>query len=281
VTEGTGGHGGDCGGFVPCGIVTLLTDFGSRDPFVGVMKGRILGTCPHARIVDLTHEVTPYRVEEAGFWLARVRRDFPEGTVHLSIVDPGVGTARRMLVLCLDRQLFLGPDNGLLAGLAALPGARVRAVSASVLESLGSSPSATFHGRDLFAPLAGRLATGSLDFESVGTEVRDLVPDAAGAPRRVAGRILGRVLLVDHFGNLFSDIEITPHKLLESSCVRFGGHELPRVRTYGEAARGRCVALVNAFGVVEAACVEGDASRALGLGPGDPVEVELGSRRDV
>lgn len=279
MTEGTGRDGRGCRGFEPCGIVTLLTDFGSKDPFVGAMKGRILGACPAARVVDLTHEITPYRVAEAGFWLARLRRDFPDGTVHLSIVDPGVGTARRMLALCLDRQLFLGPDNGLLAGLAALPGATTRAVSPSVLAGLDPSPSATFHGRDLFAPLAGRLAAGSINFETVGIEIGDVVASPVEAPRREPGRILGQVLLADTFGNLFSNIETTSRVLLEASYVRFGEHELPRVRTYGDAAAGCCVALVNAFGVIEAACVEGDASRALGLAPGDPVELGLRPRR--
>jgi S-adenosylmethionine hydrolase len=262
-------------GFAPNGIVTLLTDFGTRDPFVGAMKGRILGACPQARIVDLTHEVTAYRPAEAGFWLERLRLDFPAGTVHLAIVDPGVGTARRLLAVRLDGQALLAPDNGLLGNLATLPGADVRAVSPQVLASLNPRPSFTFHGRDLFAPLAGRLAAGRLKFEDLGNKAQDPAPSGVPKARRSGRRIQGEVILIDRFGNLFSNIGDIPGNFLGLESTRFGGIDLPRVRTYGEASPGSCVALVNAFGVLEAACVEGSAADELGLGPGDRVEVVL------
>ncbi len=268
------GSAADARHFDPNGIVTLLTDFGTRDPFVGAMKGRILGACPGARIVDLTHEVTPYRPAEAGFWLARLRRDFAPGTVHLSVVDPGVGTGRRLLAVWLEGQVLLAPDNGLLGRLFVQPGAEARAVSPELLATLHPSPSATFHGRDLFAPLAGRLAAGTLRFENLGTVVTDAVADASPVPDMTARSWRGEVLLVDRYGNLFSNLEMTPEKRLESARVRFGAHRLPWVRTYREAAPGSCVALVNAFGVLEAACVEGNAARTLGLEPGAAVEVD-------
>jgi hypothetical protein len=264
------------GGFVPNGTITLLTDFGTRDPFVGAMKGRILEACPRARVVDLTHEVAAYRPAEAGFWLERLRGDFAAGTVHLAIVDPGVGTARRFLAVLLDGQVLLAPDNGLLGNLASLPGAEVRAVSAGVFSAIHREPSSTFHGRDLFAPLAAGLAAGAISFEQIGSLVVDPVPSAIPWPQRTSSGWAGEVLLVDRFGNLFSNIEISPARLLEAKSVRFGGYALPAVRTYGEAQRGCCVALVNAFGVLEAACVEGSAAESLGLAPGAPVELDEG-----
>lgn len=264
------------GGFVPNGTITLLTDFGTRDPFVGSMKGRILDACPQARAVDLTHEVAAYRPAEAGFWLERLRGDFAAGTVHLAIVDPGVGTARRFLAMLLDGQVLLAPDNGLLGNLAARPGAEIRAVSAPVFSAIHREPSSTFHGRDLFAPLAGRLAAGAITFDQLGSVVVDPVPSGFPTPERTSCGWRGEVLLVDRFGNLFSNIEISSARLLEARSVRFGGHALPRVRTYGEAQRGRCVALVNAFGVLEAACVEGSAAESLRLARGAPVELDEG-----
>lgn len=260
---------------MPNGIVTLLTDFGSREPFVGAMKGRILSACPEARIVDLSHELAAYRVAEASFWIERLRLDFPPGTVHLAIVDPGVGTQRRLIAVELDGQVLLGPDNGLLGGLASLPGARVRAASPGVLLRLNPAPSATFHGRDLLAPLAGRLAAGRICFGEIGNKVNDAQPSVMPKARRGAERIEGEVLLLDRYGNVFSNIEITPEELMRVRAATFGGRALAAVRTYGEAPRGSCVSLVNAFGVVEAACVEGSAATVLGLGPGDPVEIRL------
>jgi S-adenosylmethionine hydrolase len=265
-------------GFVPNGIVTLLTDFGTREPFIGAVKGRILSVFPEARIVDLTHELTAYRIVEGCFWIERLRLDFPAGTVHLAIVDPGVGTERRLLGVAVDGQVALGPDNGLLGALAAMPGAVVRAVSPELLASLNPAPSSTFHGRDLFAPLAARLAAGRLSFDELGSQVADAGPPALPGVCRDGETIRGEVLLVDRYGNLVSNIEITLDILLESRSIAFGGRSLVPVRTYGEARRGDCVALVNAFGVVEAACVEGNAAEALGLGPGDPVVIRLGPR---
>lgn len=261
---------------MPNGIVTLLTDFGSREPFTGAMKGRILSACPQARIVDLTHELTAYRVAEASFWIERLRHDFPAGTVHLAIVDPGVGTERRLIAVELDGQVLVGPDNGLLGGLAGLPAARVRAVSPGLLTRLNPAPSSTFHGRDLFAPLVGELASGRLAFEAIGPAVSDAQPSAVPQVRRGPEGIEGEVLLIDRYGNLFSNIEINHKKLVNIRAVTFGGRALVPVRTYGEATRGSCVALVNAFGVVEAACVEGSAAQVLGIGPGSPVLITLG-----
>lgn len=255
-------------------FVSLTTDFGLADPFVGLVKLQILRRCPNALLVDLSHEIAPQRIEEAAFWLERCWSSFPAGSLHLVVVDPGVGSTRALLAVALAGQLFLGPDNGVLAGLAGMPGASVRVVTQETLDRLGlAAPSATFHGRDLFAPLTGELAAGRVTFEVLGPVVARWVGRPGARPQAGQGGVRGRVIVVDRFGNCFSDIGaeyLASHKVF---AVSFGGHELPLVRTYSERPPGTDVALINAFGVVEAARVAGRASDALGLGYGSPVEL--------
>ncbi len=255
-------------------IVSLTTDFGLGDPFVGLLHARVLGECPAARIVDLTHAIPAGSVEVASFWTSRCHRYFPAGTVHVVVVDPGVGTDRGILVLRLAGQLFVAPDNGVLAALAGEAGAEVRQLDPTLPGRLGlGKASATFHGRDVFAPLAGMLAAGRISFEDTGSLVRDWQPGPALEVIREGGRIHGRVILVDSFGNCFSNLSGELLAGPEDWEVCFGGRRLPLARTYGEHPRGALIALVNAFGVIEAACVQGRADDLLGLAPGSPVEL--------
>jgi S-adenosylmethionine hydrolase len=217
----------------PSGIITLTSDFGLRDPFVGVMKGRILLRHPSARIVDLTHEVMAHWPAEAGFWLARAYRWFPAGTVHVAVVDPGVGRA-----------------------------------------------SATFHGRDIFAPVAAELAAGRVKPVELGAPVTSLVPGWVEEPTLGDGRIAGRVITIDHFGNLLTDIDATLLEGFREPRVHAGGVVLPVRRTYGDCTPGSTLALVNSFGVLEIAVAEGRAADALGLSRGAPVVVTDGVRRN-
>ena len=259
------------------GVVSLTTDFGVSEPFVGLVKAQILARHPAARIVDLTHSVPPFSTEAAAFWTERSHRYFPPGSVHVVVVDPGVGTDRRLLAVAVDDQLFLAPDNGVLGPLAGLPGAKVRAVAASTLLELGiREPSATFHGRDILGPLAGELSSGEVPFEKLGSPCDDWVRPGWAPPEALGKTVLGRVIIVDHYGNCFSNIESQSIVPYEVKRVSFGGHALPWVRTYGDRPPGTGIALINAFGVLEAAWVEGSACRQLGLAPGSPVEVELG-----
>lgn len=255
-------------------LVSLTTDFGLADPFVGLVKTQILRRCPGALIVDLTHEIAPHHVEAAAFWLERSWNHFPAGSVHLVVVDPGVGGSRGLLAVQVAGQSFLGPDNGALGGLASISGSCVRQVSTEILGRLGlTSPSATFHGRDVLAPLVGELAAGRLRFDALGPVVGGWVRRPGPDPVAGHDRVLGRVILVDRFGNCFSNIEAQSLISHEVRLVRFGGHCLPLVRSYVERPPGTDVALINAFGVLEAARVQGRAADALGLGPGSPVEV--------
>jgi S-adenosylmethionine hydrolase len=189
--------------FSPSGVVTLTTDFGLKDPFVGVMKGQVLARYRDASIVDLTHEVLAHWPAEAGFWLSRSFRYFPVGTVHVAVVDPGVGSERDFAIVEAEGHVFLAPDNGLLAAVVDAADAPVlRRVSADSRRRLGlDTPSATFHGRDVFAPLAAELASGREQPAGLGPPVDELIPGWIEDPVVVPGQVTGTVVTVDRFGN--------------------------------------------------------------------------------
>jgi S-adenosylmethionine hydrolase len=254
----------------PSGIITLLTDFGLSDPFVGVMTGVILSRCAGARVVDLCHGLRPQAIVEASFWLERCYYWFPRGTVHVAVVDPGVGSARRVLAACIAGHYFLLPDNGLLGPLLlAQPGARVLAVD---LAKLGLNPvSATFHGRDVFAPLAAGLASGQ-PFDSLGVPTEPL-PSLLRPPERSAHSVHGEVVCVDRFGNLITNIDAALARSTGASEVLIDGYDVPWLRTYADARPGELLALVNAFDVIEIALRDGNAEGRLRLSRGARVEL--------
>jgi S-adenosylmethionine hydrolase len=261
--------------FVPSGVVTLTTDFGHKDPFVGVMKGRMAGRFPAIVMIDLTHEILAHWPAEAGFWLARSFRYFPPGTVHVAVVDPGVGSARDIAVIEAEGHVFLAPDNGLLAAVGeAVGSATLRRVQAPVLERIGIGlPSATFHGRDVFAPLAAEIAAGRLAPEALGAQVTELIPGWLEDPVVGPSQVAGSVVTIDHFGNLISNIDAAHLAHLSHPAVRIGGRELPLRRTYSDVRPGDYLALVNSFGVVEVARAERSAAEGLGLERGAPVVI--------
>jgi S-adenosylmethionine hydrolase len=260
----------------PSGVITITTDFGHQGPFVATMKGVILSRLPEARIVDVTHEVPVYWPAEAGFWLARAYMYFPRGTVHVAVVDPGVGTSRHIVVIHADEHLFLAPDNGLLAPLVG----RAREVTIRRLDLPTvrqrfnlATPSATFHGRDIFAPLAAELAAGRARIEDLGPTTSDIVPAWVDDPSVTAEQVSGVIITIDHFGNLITNIEAEMVARFSHPVVRTGGHTFPLKRTYGDVRPGDFLALINSFGVLEIARAEQSAAEALGLGRGAPVTV--------
>ena len=259
----------------PSGLITITTDFGHQGPFVGVMKGVILTRFPAARLIDLTHEVLVHWPAEAGFWLARAYRYFPAGTVHVAVVDPGVGTTRAILVVEADGHVFLAPDNGLLAPLVGrTERARIVRLGAAELARLGvQRVSATFHGRDIFAPVAAELAAGRIRAAELGPEVHTLIPSWVEEPTVEPRSISGVVITQDHFGNLITNIDGHLIERFRLPLVHAGHHALPMLRTYGETRPGEYLALINSFGVVEIARAEGSAAEGLGLGRGAPVIV--------
>jgi S-adenosyl-L-methionine hydrolase (adenosine-forming) len=254
-------------------IVTLLTDFGTRDPFVGVMKGAVLSACPGVSIVDLTHEVEPRRVRDAAFWLGVVYPWFGLGTVHVAVVDPGVGSDRRALVARADDQLFVAPDNGLL---------EVVQRKAKRFEARAVDPTAlgiavrsrTFHGRDLFAPVAGRLAAGTLSFEQSGAVVEPVQTALVPEPHVEARAAEGEVVLADHFGNLVTNLEAETLPGLSVATVRVASRVLPVVGTYADLGPGELGAVVGSFGQLEIVCRDGSAATELGIQSGARVRVD-------
>lgn len=261
--------------FEACGVITLTTDFGHRGPFVATMKGQMLMRFPEARIVDLTHEILVHWPAEAGFWLARAYRYFPTGTVHVAVVDPGVGTQRDILVAVVDGHAFLGPDNGLLATVVEPHAERLLyRLDEGAKGRLGlAPPSATFHGRDIFAPVAAELAAGRWRPDELGPTVTDFVPAWVDEPTIAPGRVSGTVITVDHFGNLITNIDAPLIARFLAPVARAGSRTIHFGRTYGDVSPGDYLALINSFGVVEIARAENSAAEGLGLGRGAPVTV--------
>jgi S-adenosylmethionine hydrolase len=264
------------GSFQPCGVVTITTDFGHQGPFVATMKGRILTRLPTARIIDVTHEVPVYWPAEAGFWLLRAFEYFPAGSVHIGVVDPGVGTDRDIVAVQAREHVFIAPDNGLLAPIV---GKHRDAIvhrldtPAAIRRFNLTAPSATFHGRDIFAPIAAELAAGRTTVAELGPRVTDIVPAWVDEPVVAPDQVAGVIITIDHFGNLITNIEAGLIQRFAHPMVRTAGHTFPMRRTYGEVRPGDYLALINSFGVVEIARAEQSAAEALGLGRGAPVIV--------
>ena len=253
-------------------IVTLLTDFGTADYFVGAMKGVILGIAPAATVVDLTHEVPPQDVRAGAFTLLAAYRSFPAGTVHVAVVDPGVGSARRAIAAEAGGHRFVGPDNGLLSwALEREADARVFHVTRG--ELFRQPVSATFHGRDVFAPVAARLAAG-MDVAAVGPEIGDAARLGGLRPERLAdGSFRGEVLHVDRFGNCITSFtRDIPGSAADGYMLRAGGREIRTVRGfYAEDDSDEPFAIWGSAGFLEISVNRGSAARVLGVEPGDPV----------
>ncbi|MCE9594468.1 MAG: SAM-dependent chlorinase/fluorinase [Planctomycetes bacterium] len=254
------------------GVVSLLTDFGLIDPYVGVMHGVILSSSPTARVVDLTHGVPPQDIAVAAFYLERAWSYFPNGTIHVAVVDPGVGSSRRILAVGAHGHVFLAPDNGLLTCYFE-PATFVRALDIERFSLRGRSR--TFHGRDVFAPAAARLVEG-LDPRELGPECSDPVRREGSGPRRLPERAIeAHVLFADRFGNLVTDLRASDLEGGPSQWVaRVGERRIPLLATYSEARAGELIALVDSFGCVELAVVNGSAAQRLALSPGAKVRFE-------
>lgn len=254
-------------------LVTLTTDFGLEGHHAGVLKGVILALCPRARIVDLTHRIPPGDVELAAWTLLWALPSFPPGATHLVVVDPGVGTRRRALAADGGGHRFTGPDNGVLA----LALARTGAAAVALPTPGPGEASATFHGRDVFAPAAARLALG-VPLDRLGTPARRWARLAVENPRRAGpGAAAGRVVAVDRWGNLVTDLtvaDLSRWGIGPEVEVRVGHRRVAGLRrTYADAGPGEPVALVNSSGHLEIAVNSGRADAALGAGRGSAVRV--------
>ena len=253
-------------------IVTLMTDFGTGDGFVGEMKGVILSRCPEARVVDITHMVEPGDVVGATWILERTWSRFPGGTVHLVVVDPGVGTDRVALAARVAGRWYVGPDNGLLAATLG-PAERAYRIDPRAMEL--PPPSMTFHGRDVFAPAAAWLAAGE-DPAGLGSPMdpEALIRGSLPEPVRVGESVRGEVLRVDHFGNLITNIPggwVSPTALVE-----VGGEVISGLRThYGTVEHGELLALVGSGGTLEISVRSESAAARLNVGRGASISVRV------
>jgi S-adenosylmethionine hydrolase len=262
-------------------VVALLTDFGSQDHYVGSLKGAILSVCRDATLVDLAHELPVHDVAAGAFALLSSWRDFPEGTIFLAVVDPGVGTGRRALALQADGRLFVGPDNGILS--LVMEDAEGDVVVREITNDGMMRPhvSATFHARDVFGPVAGHLATG-VPIAEVGPSVADPVrlappPPQSGGP----GEWSAVVLHVDRFGNLITSLRRRDVDAILAAVendrngvvVALGDHVLPLAVTYADVAEGEACALLGSSGRLEIAVNRGSAALALGAGGGTAVRL--------
>jgi hypothetical protein len=261
-------------------VITLTTDFGTRDWFVGSMKGVILGLNPAAGIVDLTHEVPPGDIRSGAWALAAGCRDFPAGSIHVAVVDPGVGGARQAIAVRTARYRFIGPDNGLLA--LALRQEQVREVRRLTNQALFRLPlSRTFHGRDLFAPVAARLSAG-LAFGRLGPPTKHYVELDFPEPRTARGVLEGAVVYLDRFGNALTNLSAQWLAGWELAACRVwvrGRVPCPFGESYGAVPEGKPVAVLGSTGRLEIALNRGSAAEALGIRVGDRVTIRRANRR--
>lgn len=254
----------------PNGLVTLLTDFGLRDPYVGIVKGMVKRQNPRAEVLDVCHGVPPQDVAVGALFVRAMVQRFPPGTVHVAVVDPGVGGERKALAVCAHECYWIGPDNGLLSAALPGPGHDADAREVDMAHLRGIPCSATFHGRDVFGPIAGMLSGRKVGFPAIG-------------PRAARFQVLARhegpahkVLFVDHYGNLVTSLSAAEAAARKVTGLRVAGRFAPLRRTYSDAPAGEVLALVNSYDLVEIALCCGRADAALGCSPGAAVEVVTG-----
>jgi len=259
-------------------IITLLTDFGSKNGFSGVLKGVIWKIAPDVHIADITHEITPQNIMEGAIALWRAAVYFPAGTIHVAIVDPGVGTSRRSLAARIGDQFFVGPDNGLFTPLleqAEQAGQPVTIIHLTNPQYWLAEVSNTFHGRDIFSPVAAHLAVG-IPLEKMGTPINDPVRLRMPQPIKIPGGWRGQVVLIDIFGNIATNLNADLVKKNTNVVLKIASRSIQGlVKSYGEGKAGDVVALVDSENFIEVAVVNGNGAQNLGVTIGERVELQF------
>jgi S-adenosyl-L-methionine hydrolase (adenosine-forming) len=261
-------------------VITLTTDFGTNDHFVGAMKGVILDIVPEAEIVDISHAVQAFDVLDGAITISQAYSYFPHGTVHVVVVDPGVGTERRPIIAASDGYFFVAPDNGVLSMVYARE-ERIHVRHITSEHYFRQPVSNTFHGRDVFAPVGAYLAK-QVDSHKFGEEVEDYVKFAAPKPKAAgANRIRGVVLKVDRFGNLITNVTPADVPALFGKSASFkiviGSKEITQIHTnYAEGAPGQLFGILGSMGYLEIAANRGAAAQITGAGKGSEVSILLG-----
>jgi S-adenosylmethionine hydrolase len=251
---------------IPSGIITLTTDFGQRDPYVAMMKGVILSINREARIVDITHQIAAGAIAEAASILNDAHRFFPSGTVHVGVVDPGVGSPRRPIALVAENHFFVGPDNGLFWPLIEADG-QCHVIRLTDKRCWMKQISATFHGRDIFAPVAAHISQG-VDPLLMGETIDDPMPLQVPLPRMEDSELVGEIVRIDHFGNLITNItreHLAPFFESKDLTIRIGGLVLNTLSTtYSDVPEGQPLALIGSSNALEIAVNRGNAAHDLG-----------------
>jgi S-adenosyl-L-methionine hydrolase (adenosine-forming) len=260
-------------------ILTLTTDFGTKDGFTGTMKGVIWSICPSAQIADISHEISPQNVLEGMYALWRAFPFFPAGTVHVAVVDPGVGTSRRAIAVQVGGHTFVGPDNGLFTPMfeaAEKENRQAKIVHLTNEKYFLAEVSRTFHGRDIFAPVGAYLANG-VPLGELGTAISDPVRLAIPEPEKTANGWRAHVTVVDVFGNCTTDLPAAAVVGGEKVTFSLRGREVHSlVTSYGAKQPGELVALVDSENFIEIAIVNGSAAKTLDAHVGDTIEVRSG-----
>lgn len=259
-------------------VITLMTDFGSKNGFAGVLKGVIWKIAPDVQIADITHEIAPQNIMEGAIALWRAAPYFPDGTIHVAVVDPGVGTTRRPMAARIADQYFVGPDNGVFTPLleqAEQTSQPISLIHMNKPQYWLPEVSSTFHGRDIFSPAAAHLANG-VALTDLGEPFTDPVRLSLAQPVRIPGGWRGQVILIDIFGNIATNLRADLVKDHAACQIQLAGHVVQGlVTTYGERKPGDLVALVDSENFIEVAVVNGNGAQKLGIVVGEPVEITL------
>jgi S-adenosylmethionine hydrolase len=257
-------------------LITLTTDFGLSDHFVGVMKGMIAGIARQAQVVDITHEVSAFEVSDGAFTIAQAYRYFPKKTIHVVVVDPGVGSARRPILAEMAGQYFIAPDNGVLSMIYSREQQKVRHITAD--RYFLKPVSRTFHGRDVFAPVAAHLAAGVLPAK-FGKRIEDFLKLTLDQPTRTGKRAwAGTVLKVDHFGNLITNLHIDEFLDVRTRPfeLNIGLETISRLAlTFSEGSQGELFVIAGSSGYIEVTANQASAAKRLGVGVGSPAELTI------
>lgn len=261
-------------------IITLTSDFGLDDPFVGVMKGVILTINPEANVIDLSHGIASHDIREAAFTIGMNYRFFPDRTVHMVIVDPGVGSRRRPILVATGRHYFIGPDNGVFSLIFEREKHALRVVHITADHYFLKVNSATFQGRDIFAPVAAWLTRGK-DYRKFGEPIDDFMQLDLPVPVRMKGKVRGEIIHIDKFGNAMTNIglhditDLTGRRHEYALRVYLRDKIVPLRKYYGEAKSAALSALVNSSEYLEFFINRSNAAKKFNIAVGDPVEIKV------
>ncbi|RMF98021.1 MAG: hypothetical protein D6734_00895 [Candidatus Schekmanbacteria bacterium] len=259
-------------------VISLITDFGNKDYFVGVMKGVILSICPNTNIVDISHEIEPHNIDEAGFVISKSYNFFPAGTVHLVVVDPGVGSSRKILMAKTKDYFFVMPDNGIISWILKNE-EKIDVFELKKTNILTDSPSSTFHGRDIMAPVAAKIASEK-SLKGLGIKTQNFIKTDTAIPKISVNKIEGQVIYYDHFGNLITNIHKNDYHNLckntgkKEASIKIAGKDIKKIcKNYSEGTKKKLNAIWGSHEHLELFLKEGNAKADCNIDKKEKVEI--------